>query len=151
MFVSPSSYSIPPIDFSSYRLYINVVIDGQTIGKREILDHCPILLLNNKENQGPKLFRVLDYWFDNKDFVNFMEREWKSILVEERSDFEIKENFKILNARLKWWNHEVYAKVLLEVEENKVEINMIDALIGYCKEDEVEDLVVSRSKVTGDL
>ncbi|KAI5398271.1 hypothetical protein KIW84_063892 [Lathyrus oleraceus] len=77
--------------------------------------------------------------------------EWKSITVVWRSHFVIKEKFKILKGRLKKWNYEVFGKVLLEVNDNTDKINSIDALLGCCKEEQVEGLMASRSKVTSDL
>ncbi|XP_050915975.1 uncharacterized protein LOC127131080 [Lathyrus oleraceus] len=80
-----------------------------------------------------------------------MEEEWKSISVVGISDFAIKEKFKILKGRLKKWNSEVLGKVILEVEDNKVEINSIDTLLACCKEEQVEGLVASRNKATSNL
>ena len=110
-----------------------------------------IWLSINKDNWGPKPFRVLDCWFDNKDFVSFMEKEWTIIKVVGRSDFMIMEKLKILKASIKKWNYEVFDKVFSKLEENMAEINSIDALLGCFKKGEVEDLVTSISKGTSYL
>lgn len=47
---------------------------GQVINKRDISDHCPIWLMLDKVDWGPKLFKVNDNWFENKDFLFFLLR-----------------------------------------------------------------------------
>lgn len=76
-------------------------IVGQLIGKREVLDHCPIWIMINNNDWGHKPFRFLDCWFDNKDLIGFVEKEWKSLRVEGRSDNVTKEKLKILKGRLR--------------------------------------------------
>lgn len=49
-------------------------IVGQLIGKREVSDHCLIWILINNDDWGPKSFRVLDCWFDNKYCIGFLEK-----------------------------------------------------------------------------
>ncbi|XP_058747086.1 uncharacterized protein LOC131620082 [Vicia villosa] len=53
----------------------------QFIGDRDISDHCPIWLLSDKSNWGPKPFRFNNEWFSSESFIPFMEKEWKSLKV----------------------------------------------------------------------
>ncbi|CAK8566094.1 unnamed protein product [Lathyrus sativus] len=103
-------------------------VTGQLVGPRDISDHCPIWLVSDKENWGPKPFKFNNEWFAKDDFLAFTEREWKDIHVEGRGDFVLKEKLKIFKDRLKWWNREVFGKIDLEVEERVGDINAGDAL-----------------------
>ncbi|XP_058784973.1 uncharacterized protein LOC131659865 [Vicia villosa] len=50
---------------------------GQMVGNRDVSDHCPIWLISNKVNWGPKPFKVNEEWFSDKDFLPFVEKVWK--------------------------------------------------------------------------
>lgn len=41
-------------------------------------------------NYGLRHFRVLDCWFDNKEFMSFMRKSWDALEVSGRSNFVIK-------------------------------------------------------------
>lgn len=68
----------------------------------------------------------------------FVEKAWKDIVVEGMSDFVLKEKFRLLKERLKWWNKEVFGRVDLEVEKevrlvNKGDDFLEDDLVGAPK------------------
>lgn len=77
---------------------------GQFIGNKDIYDNCPIWLKINKVDWGAKPFKTNNCWFNNKDLLKFMRKEWNVIKVEGRSDFVIKEKLKILKVNLRRWN-----------------------------------------------
>ncbi|XP_058746530.1 uncharacterized protein LOC131619457 [Vicia villosa] len=85
---------------------------------RDILDHCPIWLVLDRDNSGPKPFKCNNEWFSNKDFIPFVEKEWKAIQVYGRGDFILEEKFRIIKERLRWWNSSVFGKLDLEIEES---------------------------------
>lgn len=43
---------------------------------RSVPDHCPIILKSTVKNWGPKPFRVLNCWADNKDFDLLVKGKW---------------------------------------------------------------------------
>ncbi|XP_058726541.1 uncharacterized protein LOC131597898 [Vicia villosa] len=90
---------------------------GQLIEQRDVSDHCSVWLVVDKEDWGPKPFKFNNEWFHNKDFMLFVEVEWKAIIVSGRGDFILKEKFCIIKDILKWWNKVVFGKYDLEVEE----------------------------------
>ena len=47
----------------------------QFVLERNFSDHCPILLRSTSVDWGLKPFRVLDCWFDDKNFRKVV-REW---------------------------------------------------------------------------
>ncbi|XP_058721864.1 uncharacterized protein LOC131593391 [Vicia villosa] len=99
---------------------------GQLIGKRDVPDHCPMWLVVDKEDWGPKPFKFDNEWFNNKEFLHFVEFEWKAIIVRGRGDFILKEKFRIIKDKLRWWNITVFGKFDLEVEEGVRELNEAD-------------------------
>ncbi|XP_058777373.1 uncharacterized protein LOC131651709 [Vicia villosa] len=88
----------------------------QLIGERDISDHCPAWIIINKEDWGPKPFMVNNSWFENKDFIPYVEQVWRNIKVEGRRDFVLKEKFRILKGSLRSWITEVFGKFDLEIE-----------------------------------
>ncbi|XP_058757308.1 uncharacterized protein LOC131630545 [Vicia villosa] len=101
---------------------------GQQIGERDISVHCPIWLVADKKDWGPKRFKFNSEWFQNKDFIGFLEKEWKELEVHGRGDFVLKEKLRLLKSKLRWWNTNVFGKIDMELEEGVKEINVIDNL-----------------------
>lgn len=70
----------------------------------------------DKTYWGPKPIKVNNIWFRDRDFLHFVEKEWRGLEVVGRSDFVLKENLRLLKSRLSLWNIEVFGKFYLEVE-----------------------------------
>lgn len=64
---------------------------GQLIEPRDVSDHCPIWLEVDKEDWGPKPFKFNNEGFSHKNFISFVEKEWKNLEVRGRGDFVLKE------------------------------------------------------------
>ncbi|XP_058741852.1 uncharacterized protein LOC131614256 [Vicia villosa] len=101
---------------------------GQQIGERDISDHFPIWIVVDKKDWGPKPFKFNNEWFQNKDFIGFVEKEWKGLEVHGRGNFVLKEKLRLLKSKLRWWNTTVFGKIDMELEEGVKEINAIDNL-----------------------
>ncbi|XP_058784985.1 uncharacterized protein LOC131659881 [Vicia villosa] len=99
---------------------------GQWIGMRDISDHCPVWLMVDKEDWGPKPFKFNNEWFNDKNFFDFVKKEWEGIKVQGRGDFVLKEKFRLIKERLKWWEKNIFGKIDLEIEENVKELNKWD-------------------------
>ncbi|XP_058759249.1 uncharacterized protein LOC131632522 [Vicia villosa] len=110
---------------------------GQMIGSRDISDHCPIWIISDKADWGPKPFKIVNAWFDNKEFLPFVEKEWLSLKVSGRADFVLKEKFRLLKVALRRWITEVFGKIDLEIEGDRFEINEADSLLGRCADNEI--------------
>ncbi|XP_058762952.1 uncharacterized protein LOC131636352 [Vicia villosa] len=50
-------------------------VEGQYIGEREVSDHAPIWLKDNRKDWGPKPFKFNNMWFKHEDFDVFVEEE----------------------------------------------------------------------------
>ncbi|XP_058775200.1 uncharacterized protein LOC131649456 [Vicia villosa] len=104
-------------------------IVGQSIGERDVSDHCSAWIVKDNVVWVPKQFKVNNEWFNLNSFLPFVEKSWKEAIVEGRSDFVLKEKFRILKGRLKWWNEEVFGKIDLEIEEEVTDLNRWDSLL----------------------
>ncbi|XP_058752224.1 uncharacterized protein LOC131625381 [Vicia villosa] len=108
----------------------SIVVDwgvvGQVIGDRDISDHCPVWLVMDGLDWGPKPFRFNNEWFSSNLFIPFVEKEWKSMKVEGRGDFILKEKLRLLKDKLRRWNKEVFGKIELEMEDGIRDLNIAD-------------------------
>lgn len=119
---------------------------GQRIGDREISDHCPLWLVKEKCIWVPNPFKVNNVWFSHKNFMPFIEREWKKNIVEGRGYFVLKEKLHILKGRIIWRNMMVFGKINLEVEEQVKEINFCDEVLGADGDGLNEEVVGKRKE-----
>lgn len=74
---------------------------GQLIGSRDISNHSPIWIAADNSNLGPKPFKFNNEWFPFDSFLPFVDKEWKSLKVEGRGDFVLKEKFRLLKDKLR--------------------------------------------------
>ncbi|XP_058726438.1 uncharacterized protein LOC131597788 [Vicia villosa] len=51
-------------------------VEGQIIGSRDLSDHAPIWIKDNRKNWGPKSFKFNKLWLKHSDFTAFVEDEW---------------------------------------------------------------------------
>lgn len=80
----------------------------QEVLKGDFSDHCPILLRRSIVDWGPKPFWVLDCWFSDHRFKDFVEKTWSDIQVDGLGAFALEEKQKILRSHLKMWDSEVF-------------------------------------------
>ncbi|XP_058753643.1 uncharacterized protein LOC131626818 [Vicia villosa] len=89
-------------------------VDGQFIGERDVSDHAPIWLKNNRKDWGPKPFKFNNLWLKHEEFDNFVKEEWNKIVVKGRGDYCLVEKLKILKSNVP---EEVVEKRLKSVED----------------------------------
>lgn len=96
---------------------------AQEVRKRDVSDHKPVWTKSRKVDWGSKSFKVLRCLYDLKDFENFIRKEWNANVIKGSSDFIIKEKFRYLRGRLRWWNLNVFGMVELKIEEIVDDLN----------------------------
>ncbi|XP_058783306.1 uncharacterized protein LOC131657982 [Vicia villosa] len=121
---------------------------GQMVRERDISDHCPIWLEVDIKDWGPKPFKFNNEWFYHDSFYSFVEKEWKSFIVEGRGDYILKQKLLLLKGRIKWWNKEVFGRIDLEIQEEVREINCRDDLLELDGEDFNPDTLIRRKEAT---
>ncbi|XP_058776748.1 uncharacterized protein LOC131651094 [Vicia villosa] len=115
-------------------------VAGQVIGGREISDHAPIWIKNNKKDWGPKPFKFNNNWLNHNDFGKFVEEEWAKINVKGRGDFCLVEKLKILKGRLSWWNKVVYGWWDLNIDKASEELTFLDNEFVHFASKALEDV-----------
>ncbi|XP_058733128.1 uncharacterized protein LOC131604722 [Vicia villosa] len=123
---------------------------GQHIGERDVSDHAPIWLKENRKDWGPKPFKFNNLWIKHDDFGSFVEEEWRKIVVKGRRDYCLVEKLKTLKSRISWWNKTVYGWIDLKIDKDVKEMNFLDNLFAHFVGNVSED-VNKRLKVAEDF
>ncbi|XP_058783019.1 uncharacterized protein LOC131657664 [Vicia villosa] len=121
---------------------------GQIIGDRDISDHCPVWLVKDNVNWGPKPFKFNNEWFSFDSFLPFVKKEWRSMNVRGRGDYVLKEKLRLLKEKLRRWNIDVFGRIDLEVEEGVRELNMVDSRLEDVSEELRRELVEKRKEAS---
>ncbi|XP_058749655.1 uncharacterized protein LOC131622635 [Vicia villosa] len=130
----------------SESLLVEWNVGAQVIGGRDLSDHAPIWIKDNKKNWGPKPFKFNNNWLKHKEFIPFVEKEWSLINVKGRGDFCLAEKLKALKERLTWWNKVVYGWIDLKIDAACKEIHFIDNEFVNCAGQAMDEIVKNRAK-----
>jgi len=105
----------------------------QYVIDRQISDHCALVLKSNVVDWGPKPFKFLDIWQEDKEFENFIKSKWESYVVQGNEIIVLKEKLKMLKNDLKGWNKDVIGhiyKIKLDILRNIQKLDMRDDVDG---------------------
>ncbi|GAU47706.1 hypothetical protein TSUD_177110 [Trifolium subterraneum] len=94
--------------------------------KRDVSDHCPLIVRYDGYDWEPKPFRFNNHWLKNKEFFKVVATEWESYQVNGWKGFVLHEKFKQLKGALRAWNREVYGSVDTKIEELIAGIELLD-------------------------
>ncbi|MCI47942.1 cysteine-rich receptor-like protein kinase, partial [Trifolium medium] len=78
---------------------------------RGLSDHCPLVLVANEENWGPRPSRMLKCWKDIPGYQQFVRDKWTVLQLDGWGGFVLKEKLKMIKLALKEW-HEAHAQNL---------------------------------------
>lgn len=78
---------------------------------RGVSDHCPLLLMEDGRDWGPKPFRFINAWLLHPDFMSFIKKSWEESTVCGWAGFVIVMKLRHLRLVLKKWNREVFGNV----------------------------------------
>ena len=71
---------------------------------RGLSDHCPLQLLIDDEDWGPRPTRMLKCWRDIPGYHQFVVEKWKSLKVDGWGGYVLKEKLKLVKVALKEWH-----------------------------------------------
>ncbi|MCI04221.1 transposon TX1 putative protein, partial [Trifolium medium] len=94
--------------------------------KRDVSDHCPLIVKYDGHDWGPKPFRFNNFWLNNKSFPKVVEDAWNSFNVSGRKGYVLKEKLKLLKGTSRLWNREVYGNVDHKIEKVTGEIEVLE-------------------------
>nr|KYP65076.1 hypothetical protein KK1_019694 [Cajanus cajan] len=98
----------------------------QFILSRNVSDHCPILLKVANLEWGPKPFRSLDCWFQDKNFMEFVRKAWSEIHVQGTGALILKEKLKGLKGKLKQWHKDNFGNLQKQLSQVEASLDEID-------------------------
>lgn len=99
---------------------------SQEIEVKDVSDHSPIWHKCKTLNWGPKRFRYPNGWLEHPGFMEFVDKEWKYMVIRGSKTFVVKEKLKHIKASLRRWNVGVFGWIYVRVEEEINQINLCD-------------------------
>ncbi|XP_058775903.1 uncharacterized protein LOC131650201 [Vicia villosa] len=110
-------------------------IKGQFVESRSISDHCPIAIRASVLNWGPKPFKFFTAWIKHPSFLPFINDVWSSTVIQGHKLFCFKEKLKILKARLRIWNAEVFGIQDMQIDLAFKELSESDIMAAAILDD----------------
>jgi len=83
----------------------------QYVLRREVSDHCALVVKSVEKDWGPKPFRTIDVWFLKRGFNRMVQDKWQSYSVQGYGMTKFKEKLKLLKSDLKFWNRDVFGNL----------------------------------------
>ena len=74
-------------------------------------DHFPILLDGGGLRRGPSPYRFENMWLKVEGFRDLLKSWWEGDNFSGSSSFILVEKLKVLKAKLKEWNRDIFGKV----------------------------------------
>ncbi|GKV40773.1 hypothetical protein SLEP1_g48376 [Rubroshorea leprosula] len=94
--------------------------------KRDISDHCPVLLKNEVKNWGPKPFRLFNAWLQHPEFKLKVAELWKTTHIQGWGGYILKQKLKETKSFLKCWSKEKFGELDKKIENCKETIATLD-------------------------
>ncbi|XP_068498266.1 uncharacterized protein [Phaseolus vulgaris] len=96
----------------------------QYVQRREVFDHCALVVKSVDKDWGPKPFRTIDAWLVEKGFMEMVKDRWNAYVVQGSSFTKVKDKLKRLKGDLKIWNKDIFGnlestkkRILQEIED----------------------------------
>ncbi|CAL5336186.1 unnamed protein product [Camellia sinensis] len=93
---------------------------------RVISDHCPVLLMEDGRDWGPKPFRFINAWTSHPQFKKEVEKVWEEVQIQGWASFRIMIKLKRLRAYLRRWNMEVFGNIDDQLKQAEDELHEWD-------------------------
>ncbi|XP_028079578.1 uncharacterized protein LOC114281323 [Camellia sinensis] len=93
---------------------------------RGVSDHCPLLLLEDGRDWGPKPFRFINAWILHPGFSFIIKKSWEESVFSGWAGFVIVMKLRNLKLDLKEWNTEVFGNVSYSLKKAQEELHEWD-------------------------
>ena len=100
----------------------------QYVQRREVSDHCALVVKAVEKDWGPKPFRSIDAWFMEKGFREMVKNYWSSYSVQGSAFIKFKEKLKALKGDLKVWNRDVFGNLHTSKKRILQDLEALDCL-----------------------
>ncbi|XP_057734556.1 uncharacterized protein LOC130949997 [Arachis stenosperma] len=88
-------------------------------------DHCPIIVEDMRQRDGPRSFRSLDLWFTHEDFLRMVKEEWRGI-----GEVQFTDKLKAMTGPLGRWHKDKFGDMDRKIMKFEEEIKKIDDTVG---------------------
>lgn len=95
---------------------------------RPISDHCPIMLLDDNRDWGPKPFRFMDMWMSDPKCMKIAKETWDGVQTNGWAGFTIMQKMKAIKVRLRVWNKEEFGDINVALSKVEDKIHQFDLL-----------------------
>ncbi|KAL7161870.1 hypothetical protein ACSBR2_042363 [Camellia fascicularis] len=93
---------------------------------RLISDHCPLLMMEDERDWGPKPFRFINAWTLHPKFAKLFTTYWVNASCVGWAGFILQQKLKHLKLELKKWNTEVFENVSIKLKPSEDELHDLD-------------------------
>lgn len=93
---------------------------------RLVSDHCPLILMDDVRDWGPKPFKFLNAWLLHPQFGPFIEKVWKESQIHGDVGYVLQNKLRALKMALKQWNKGVYGNVASKLKKAEDELYALD-------------------------
>ncbi|GKV50258.1 hypothetical protein SLEP1_g56970 [Rubroshorea leprosula] len=94
--------------------------------RRNVSDHCPIMIKNEQVDWGPKPFRFFDAWLDQPGCKEVIKSAWCDNEVDGWYGFKIKEKMKRTKKALKEWSGKTNREMVERIRNAELVIASVD-------------------------
>ncbi|XP_028107353.1 uncharacterized protein LOC114306334 [Camellia sinensis] len=110
---------------------------------RTISDHCPVLLMEDERNWGPKAFRFINAWLLHPTFKTVVKSSGDEEVQPGWARFRLMRKLATLRVNLKRWNSEVFGHVETQLKQAEEDLHALDLV---AEERSLSKLEVSRRR-----
>ncbi|CAL5351436.1 unnamed protein product [Camellia sinensis] len=101
---------------------------------RVVSDHCPMILMEDTRDWGPRPFRFINAWVLHTQFLSVVKKAWEEAVVSGWTGYRIFAKLKAVKVSLKQWNLEVFGDINHKLKLFEEELHELDLVV------EVRDL-----------
>ncbi|GMP67759.1 hypothetical protein CsSME_00027640 [Camellia sinensis var. sinensis] len=112
-------------------------------------DHCPLLLMDDERDWGPKPFTFINAWTIHPSFSSLLEKIWHEARINGRAGYVLFHKLKLLKVELKKWNYEVFGNLSTKLKKAENELVALDILAE--SKSLVETEKIGRRAVRGEV
>ncbi|CAJ2662883.1 unnamed protein product [Trifolium pratense] len=98
----------------------------QVARMRGLSDHCPLVLVADEEDWGPRPLRMLKCWKDVPGYHLFVREKWNSFQIDGWGGFVLKEKFRWIKTALKDWHSSHTQNLPSRIESLKDRLAVFD-------------------------
>ncbi|KAH1261405.1 putative ribonuclease H protein [Glycine max] len=99
----------------------------QFVLDRDYSDHCPILLRSRTIDWGPRPFKIMDWWLQDKEFQNMVRHRWGNYHPSGWGGFALKMKLKFIKSCIRHWSSQNGVINASKIQNLKKELNALEA------------------------